>query len=156
LERPPPLTVLVVVVFKFNCSKGSRLAITDQPFHYIKPMPVETFSILGQFTVFRSEDGAITWSGSYRTMKISAAFLIDDERCIILLDPGASKQEVFENLLCLESSGSMVWKAELPDQPDVFVKFEIAADGLQAWTWSGWVLRLELTTGKILERHFVK
>jgi len=127
-----------------------------QAFPCIKPMPIEVFSIPGQFTVFRAVDGAISWSGSYRAMKIAAALPIDGERCLILLDTAASKEKVFENLLCVERSGNTVWKAELPDQPDAFVKFEMAANGLRAWTWSGWALRLEPATGKILERQFVK
>ena len=48
----------------------------------------------------------------------------------------ASKQEVFDNLLCVERNGGVVWKAELPDQPDAFVKFEMTPAGLRAWTWS--------------------
>jgi len=89
-------------------------------------------------------------------MEIAAALPIEGERCLILLDMTASKEKVFENLLCVERSGSMVWKAELPDQPDAFVKFEMTANGLRAWTWSGWALRLEPATGKILERYFMK
>ena len=119
-------------------------------------MATEAFSIPGQqFTVFRAEDGAITWSGDYGGMKVVAALPIA-ERCLVLLDIAASKQEVFENLLCVERSGGVVWKAELPDQPDAFVKFEMAAEGLRAWTWSGWMLRFDPATGQALERQFVK
>jgi hypothetical protein len=120
-------------------------------------MAAEVFSIPCQrFTVFRAEDGAISWRGNYEGMKVVAASPIDGARCIILLDTAASKQEVFENLLCVERSGKVVWKAELPDQPDAFVKFEMTAEGLRAWTWSGGMLRLDPATGKILERQFVK
>lgn len=85
-----------------------------------------------------------------------AASPIDDERCLILIDWMASKQQVFQNLLCAERSGKVVWKAELVGQPDSFVKFEISANGLIAWTWSGWNLRLDRDTGKIIEREFTK
>lgn len=120
-------------------------------------MPTEVFSIPGrEFAVFRANDGSINWSGSYRGMKVAAASPIDDARCLILLDMMASKQEVFENLLCVERNGDAAWKAELPDQPDAFVKFEMTADGLHAWTWSGWSLKLDSATGKIIEREFVK
>ena len=120
-------------------------------------MNTEIFSIPSlQFLVFRQDDGTINWSGSYRGMKVTAAVPIDNARCLILLDMAASKQEVFENLLCLESSGNVVWKAELPDQPDAFLKFEMTADGLRAWTWSSWMLRLNPATGKIIQREFTK
>lgn len=120
-------------------------------------MTTEVFSIPNrEFAVFRAEDGAISWNGSYRGMKVTAALPINAAKCLILLDRMASKQEVFENLLCVERGGNVVWKAELPDQPDSFVEFEMTADGLRAWTWSCWMLKLDLGTGKIIEREFVK
>jgi len=120
-------------------------------------MPTKVFSIPGhEFAVFRAEDGAISWNGSYQGMKVVAALPMDAARCLVLLDMAASKQEVFENLICVERTGNVVWKAELPDQPDAFVKFELTADGLRAWTWSAWMLRLDPATGKAIERQFVK
>ncbi|HEY2951379.1 MAG TPA: hypothetical protein VGK40_02285 [Verrucomicrobiae bacterium] len=120
-------------------------------------MPTEVFFIPNrELAVFRAEDGAISWSGSYRGMKVASALPIDDAKCLILLDRMASKQEVFENLLCIGRDGNVVWQAELPDQPDAFVEFEIKSDGLRAWTWSCWMLKLDLGTGRIIEREFVK
>jgi hypothetical protein len=120
-------------------------------------MATEVFSIPNhEFTVFRAKDGAISWSGSYQGMKVVAASLFDGARCLLLLDTATSKQEIFQNLLCVERSGKVVWRAELPDQPDAFVKFEIAADGLYAWTWSAWMLKLDPATGKIIKQEFVK
>jgi hypothetical protein len=120
-------------------------------------MPTEVFSIPNrELTIFRTEDGVISWNGSYQGMKVAAASPIDAAKCLILLDRMASKQEVFENLLCVGHDGDVVWKAELPDQPDSFVEFELKADGLRAWTWSCWMLKLDLQTGKIIEREFVK
>lgn len=120
-------------------------------------MPAEVFSIPGhEFAVFQAEDGAISWSGNYQGMKVVAALLIDDARCLVLLDMAASKQKVFENLLCVERSGNVVWKAELPDQPDAFVSFQKTAEGLVANTWSGYRVVLNPTTGKLVERQFVK
>jgi len=120
-------------------------------------MPTEVFSIPShEFVVFRADDGAISWSGSYRGMKVAAASPIDDARCLVLLDTAASKEKVFENLLCVERNGAVAWKAELPDQPDAFVKFEMTPTGLRAWTWSGWNLKLDTATGRIIEREFVK
>jgi hypothetical protein len=120
-------------------------------------MSTEVFGIPSQrFTVFRAKDGAVSWSGNYQGMQVVAASPIDDARCVILLDGAASKVKVFEYLLCVERSGKVVWKAGLPDQPDVFVKFEMAADGLRAWTWSAWMLRLDLSTGRTVDRQFLK
>jgi hypothetical protein len=120
-------------------------------------MNTEVFSIPRlQFVVFRQDNDTISWSGDYRGMKVAAATPIDNSRCVILLDTAASKQEVFENLLCVERSGNVVWKAELPDQPDAFVRFEMTAHALRAWTWSAWMVRLDPSTGKTIAREFTK
>jgi hypothetical protein len=120
-------------------------------------MLTEVFSLSGhKFKVFRADDGTVSWSGGYGGIKVSAALPINDGRCLILLDTGISTKEVFENLLCVDHSGIEVWKAQLPDQPDSFVKFKMTACGLYAWTWSSWMLNIDLTTGKIIERQFVK
>jgi hypothetical protein len=147
------------VVFKSNFCNKFPLPILGRVSrcHRNKNMPTQVFTLPGhEFSVFRGEDGAVGWSGGYRGTKVNAALPIDEARCLILLDTGASKREVFENLLCVDRSGKEVWKAQPPDQPDSFVKFEMTAGGLYAWTWSAWMVRLDPTTGKIIERQFVK
>jgi hypothetical protein len=121
-------------------------------------MATEVFSIPShQLTVFQARDGAISWNGSYQGMKVIGASPIDGQRCLILIDWMASERQVFENLLCVERSGNVIWKLpELPSQPDRIVQFEMTADGLCAWTWSGWRLRLDPVTGKTIERQFTK
>ncbi len=120
-------------------------------------MPTEIFSIPNrEFAIFRADNGTVSWNGSFQGMKVDAALPIDTDRCLILLDRMASKQEVFENLFCVGRDGNVIWKAELSDQPDAFVEFEMTADGLRAWTWSSWMLKLDLDTGKTIDREFVK
>src|SRR3954468_4358644 len=121
-------------------------------------MPGEIFSIAGlPFRVFRDADASIRWQGDYRGMKVIAALPIDDDsKCLILLDTVASKEPTFENLLCVERDGNVAWKAELPQSHDAFVSFENTAEGLIANTWSGYRVRLNSATGKLIERHFVK
>ena len=87
---------------------------------------------------------------------IAALTVDDDSKCLILLDTVASKEPTFENLLCVERNGNVVWKAELPQSNDAFVSFEQTAEGLVANTWSGYRVRLDPATGKLMERQFVK
>lgn len=69
-------------------------------------MVAEAFSIpTHQFMVFQADDGTTSWNGSYQGMKLLAAWPIDSARCLILLDWMATKQNVFENLLCVDRSG---------------------------------------------------
>lgn len=90
-------------------------------------------------------------------MKVVAALPDDDSmRCLILLDIAASKEPAFENLFCIERSGRIKWKAELPESQDAFVSFEKSSTHLIANTWKGYRVVLNLETGKIVERQFTK
>lgn len=118
----------------------------------------EMFSIpsLG-FIVFRREDGSIGWKGSFKGMAVVDALPMDDSsKCLILLDLMASEEQAFENLLCVERTGNVVWRVALVEGPDTIVRFQMSPQGLSAWTWSGWLVKLDPLTGQIIEREFVK
>ncbi len=126
--------------------------------HRINAMPKEAFAIADfSFRVFRSAAGSIHWRGEYQGMKVVAAQPVDnDSKCLILLDTMASKEPTFENLLSVESEGDVVWKAELPQSHDTFVSFQGKADGLLANMWSGYRVRLDPATGKLMQKQFVE
>jgi len=90
-------------------------------------------------------------------MKVNGALPIDNgSECVILLDPDASKEQTFDNLLRVGRDGNVVWKAELPQDHDAYVSFHRTPEGLVANSWSGYRVRLDLATGKIIEKQFVK
>ncbi len=82
--------------------------------------------------------------------------LNNGNRCILLLDPDATKRPAFENLLCIDRKGTAVWVAKLPTSLDVFLDATITRDGLEAHTWSGMNVVLDQNTGAELKRTFVK
>jgi len=110
-----------------------------------------------QLRVLRTEDGELCWQGTYHGMKIVAVELLDgNSRCLILLDPDATRRSYFENLLCVDANGNVLWRAQLIDTSnDTFVSVRLA-DGLYANTWSGYRVRLDPATGAVLEAQFVK
>ena len=120
-------------------------------------MPKEIFSIPSlQFRVLRTEDGGVEWQGTYDGMKVVAvALLEDDKKCLILLDLAATRKSRFENLICIDAIGQVLWKGQLPQSADAFVSIQIS-DGLYANSWSGYRVRLDPATGVILEQQFVK
>jgi hypothetical protein len=108
-----------------------------------------------RLSVFRAGDGSLTWKGTYNGAAIKAAVPVDDE-CVILLDPDASKEHVFKNLLRIACDGHPRWFAELPTSPDVFLAVRPEGDDLAANTWSGFKVRIDPGSGRCLEQEFVK
>jgi hypothetical protein len=75
---------------------------------------------------------------------------------LILLDPDASKQPTFENLF-LRRNGRIKWKAELPQSHDAFVSVKSTETGdIEAQTWQGLLVKIDLETGKTTKKEFVK
>jgi hypothetical protein len=102
--------------------------------------------------VFLNPDGAYSSSGLYNGATLKGAIpMPDGYRCVILIDPDTNTNTVFENLLCIDRSGAILWKAKLPTSPDVFVDVRDAPEGLLAAAWSG----IQVTLDE-LKRTFLK
>lgn len=58
------------------------------------------------------------------------------------------------NLYCLSSNGTIVWKAEKPEQYTLYSRVRLNEDGttLSTYTLSGHACDLELKTGRILSK----
>jgi hypothetical protein len=107
--------------------------------------------------VSRLSDGSKSWSGHYNGVAIQSAIPIDDgKRCILLLDPDADQRSAFENLLCIDQKGDIVWTAELPTSSDAFVAIAPSKEGIWANTWSGFRVLIDEQSGEELKRTFVK
>jgi hypothetical protein len=75
---------------------------------------------------------------------------------LILLDPDASKEPTFENL-SLRRNGLIKWKAQLPQSHDAFVSVRLTDSGeIEAQTWQGLLVKIDLETGKTTNKEFVK
>jgi hypothetical protein len=96
------------------------------------------FSALKLGITIQRDDGSIICSGTFEGASIKSAIpLADGARCILLLDPDASSASAFENLMCIDRAGDLIWRARLPTSPDVFVSVAQVSEGLVAKTWSG-------------------
>ncbi|HEY1933181.1 MAG TPA: hypothetical protein VGG99_14295 [Acetobacteraceae bacterium] len=108
-----------------------------------------------RLSVFRSGDGSVTWEGTYNGMAIKFAMPVDGD-CVIMLDPDASKERVFRNLLRVECNGRQRWLAELPADPDTFLDVQREGEALMARTWSGFRMRVDAASGKTRSQEFTK
>lgn len=82
--------------------------------------------------------------------------LLDQEGCLILLDPGASNKPSFENLLRVNIDGSVVWRSPLPRSHDAYADLLSTEEGIEARTWHGVRVLVDPTNGKIHEIGFSK
>jgi hypothetical protein len=82
--------------------------------------------------------------------------LLSGDRCLVLLDPGFSKAPTFENLLCVEPLGRVVWRAELPKPHDAFADVLLVGTHIEARTWNGYRVEIDPATGTSREIGFSK
>jgi hypothetical protein len=108
------------------------------------------------FLVFRRDDGSISWS-DYRGRKVQVALpLAGGARCVILLADDAREKKVFKNLFCIERDGTVVWTAELYEPIDQFRSAKLGEEGLIAYTWSGYLIRMDPATGEVIRADYVR
>lgn len=113
-----------------------------------------------QLLVTDTRTGRTRWYGAPLGAPVEAVEAISDvDRAVVLLDymaratPGA-----FQNLLCVDCDGSIVWRARLPTSlgDDAYVSFELVGDRLTANTWSCHRVSLDVQTGEIRDSTFTK
>ena len=76
--------------------------------------------------------------------------------CITLLG-WSDKGPQPSNLWRYSAGHGTVWKAELPKSGmDIYTNFQLEEIGLVAHSWSGYKVIIDLNTGQILSRQFVK
>jgi outer membrane protein assembly factor BamB len=112
---------------------------------------------LNGLVVSQRPDGTYSWSGSYEGVAVKTAIpLGNGTNWIVLLDPDASQSPTFENLLCVDLQGRLLWKAKLPTYPDAYLSVTVCSGSIWAGTWSGFKVKLDPNTGTEIERIFVK
>ena len=100
---------------------------------------------------------ALLWKSDFGGTKVYKILPLEhEEGCIVLLDPGSSKQQTFENLLLVSSSGDVRWKAQLPRTNDAFADVLESGQKIEARTWTGIRVRVDITTGRTIEIGFSK
>ena len=115
------------------------------------------FSALRSGINVQRDGGSTICSGRFEGATIKSAIPLDNgTRCVMLLDPDASSAPAFENLVCIDRAGDLVWRAHLPTSPDVFVAVAQVSEGIVAKTWSGLSILLDLDNGREQARSFVK
>lgn len=104
------------------------------------------------------KDNTVKWKGKVDGFPIHTVLLIPDfEDCIVLLNYWGNGSR-FQNLLRINSVGSIVWRAILPSDvgADAYVTAKWQSEELLAWSWSGFMATIDISTGKIITQKFTK
>ena len=120
-------------------------------------MPTNYSIESGKLIIRDEPSGSLLWSGNfdgglvYKILPLRAR-----EGCLVLLDPGSSPKPTFENLLRVNASGEITWRASLPRSHDAFTDVLFAGTQIEAHTWNGIRVVVDVDTGQTREIGFSK
>src|SRR5258708_2861275 len=89
--------------------------------------------------------GKIIWNDGFEAPVLQVVALPDLDGCLVLLDPSATDKPTFENLFRVGPDGSIRWKAQLPRSRDAFTSVIDHGGRIEAQTWTGLVVEIDLT-----------
>jgi hypothetical protein len=110
----------------------------------------------GQLVIRELPNAKIVCKTNFEVPVLQIISLPDREGCLVLLDWGATKKPTFENLLRVNPDGSIGWKAQLPDSHDAFTDVTQNGDRVDAHTWNGYLVDIDLKTGQTRNVRFAK
>jgi hypothetical protein len=109
-----------------------------------------------QLVVREPTSGKTIWSGGFEAPILQIVALPNLDGCLVLLDPSTTKKPTFENLFKVGPDGKIHWKAQLPRSHDAFTRVIDLGDRMEAQTWTGQLVEIDLVTGKTRNQRFVK
>ena len=116
------------------------------------------YDLIDGEVVVNKEGSLIHWRGKpdgYPAMAIMP--VPNSEDAVVLLDYMAGPK-VFANLIRMTPEGRVVWRAAPPEQSgsDAFVECRWRGGAFMANSWSGYLLEIDLATGRPTSSEFVK
>jgi outer membrane protein assembly factor BamB len=118
------------------------------------------FSVIDrQLLIADASTGQVIWHGEPLGFPVEEVVPVPGaDRAVVLLDYMGGKTGPFENLICVDCEGHVVWRAQLPSasSTEAYVSFEVRDDKLLAHTWSGHRVTLDLANGAVRDAKFTK
>jgi len=103
------------------------------------------------------DDGRLLWRGTFEGGAVRDAVpLPGTEDCIVVLEtdvPGALSDG---NVMRVRPNGTIVWRPLPVPGVGAYFRLEIRYGYLMAWSWTGYMVRLNPKRGSIVEKTFVK
>lgn len=101
----------------------------------------------------------VLWVGMPDGHPVEAAWPIPaTPDALVLLAYMSGPQGAFRNLVRVNPSGRVIWRAELPSSGNnAYVSAEVRADGvIAAHSWSAHLVQIDPATGHLIDTEFVK
>src|SRR5262249_4671989 len=121
-------------------------------------LPYRYEAAQGDLVASDASSGIIAWRArldGYAVWKVEAIPGSDD--CLALLEYWGRPGYGLRNLIRVGPDGSIAWRAEQPEgDHDRYTGIGWPPEGLEAWSSSGYRVRLDLDTGRILSRTITK
>ena len=110
----------------------------------------------GKLVIFDLATNDVKWSGDFEGSVFKILPIPEGDDCLVLLDPGISKKPTFENLLRVQPSGDITWRAKLSRSHDAYTDVLSTGEGVEARTWNGVRVLIDLADGSVREIGFSK
>ena len=107
-------------------------------------------------TIREVSSGNIVQCNAFEAPVLQVLPLSRVEGCLVLLDPSAIKKPTFENLFKVSPDGLVDWTVSLPLSHDAFVSVIDRGDYVEARTWKGQSVEINLANGQTRNVRFVK
>jgi len=101
-----------------------------------------------------ASSGTILWSVRFEGPVLQIVALEDDE-CLALVSAVATKP-TYENLFKIGADGTIRWIVQLLSTHDPVADLIDLGDRVEARTWGGWRVEIDLNTGHLRNPRFVK
>ena len=106
-----------------------------------------------------NEHGQISWTGRPGGYPVQWASPTPDTEEVLVLyayQPPVQKQHGFQNLVRLDSNLNVIWRADLPVSDDVYVRAGFSKAGIEADSFEGYRVIVDINTGKIVDQKWTK
>lgn len=117
------------------------------------------FRLVGDEIEISGASGQQIWRGRPLGYPVKSVIpLVAEDGCIVLCDPDAQLGGYFENVLRIACDGSVLWRAPMPSSrnDDCYTAIGYDADALVANSWSGYRVRIDPNSGRLLESSLTK
>lgn len=111
----------------------------------------------GELLLIQTANGSIVFRGRFEGVSVIDAVAVPQvQGVLVLLDPGGSKEPSFKNLILVDKDGSVRRCFYLPDSHNAFTEIVSKGNEIDARTWNGQLVHLDLDTGKVKPAGFSK
>lgn len=110
-----------------------------------------------ELVVSDASSGAVLWHGQPIGAPVEDVHQLGPDAALVLCDYMAGPPGPFQNLICVDSLGRVVWRAELPtsSNTEAYVNIDTTMR-ISANSWSGHCVTLDRSSGKIIDDVFAK